>query len=286
MRERLGYYQRELLRDAGDISTFNKGVSLYKNEKNSLSEDECRLIAFLNGLDEKMFGELCGREFVVDQLEHKNLINDIAFYQPLNEGLIQQSLVKFLHFCGRLPKVGKYNYPLRYSPHLIRILEKYVLIFFNAKSFSEEEFVNDRSRHSVSFFTFILFLARVYPYSQPHQLRHDLLTLRWLTQERLGHYNDGLNRQHIGLENIIAPHLLSLFADLSEELTFRIWDYLVGSDNVQKARIAVAFTLLIYFETTENLPIIPINQFMRRVQENYRDLPSSLAPPSYLTRSS
>ena len=74
----------------------------------------------------------------------------------------------------------------------------------------------DRSKQAVYFFTFVLFLSRLYPYSQPTQLKSDLITLRWLVQEKLPHYNDFLNRNHIGLENIIAPHLLNFFSDLSE----------------------------------------------------------------------
>ena len=48
--------------------------------------------------------------------------NDIQFYEPLNDSLIEQILVKFLHFIKTLPIIRKFNYPLRYTPHLIPIL--------------------------------------------------------------------------------------------------------------------------------------------------------------------
>jgi len=105
-----------------------------------------------------------------------------------------------------------------------------------------------------------------------------------LVQQELPYYNDFLNREHIGLENIIVPQLLNLFSDLSEELTFRIWDFLISANDVNRARIVVAFTLLCYFETTRNLPIIPINQFMTKVIKNYNSLPKNLVPPSSLTK--
>lgn len=79
--------------------------------------------------------------------------------------------------------------------------------------------------------------------------------------------------------------MLNLFSDLSEELTYRIWDLLISENNSQRARISVAFTLLSYFETTRNLPIIPINQFMEDVSKNMRNLPSNLTPSTYLSRS-
>jgi hypothetical protein len=109
-----------------------------------------------------------------------------------------------------------------------------------------------------------------------NNLKNDLSILRWLVHKKMPHYNDYLNRNHIGLENLIGTHLLNLFTDLSEELTFRIWDYLISSDNPLKARIIVAFTLLSYFEATSNLPIIPINQFMVSVEENAAKINVSL----------
>ena len=142
----------------------------------------------------------------------------------------------------------------------------------------------DRTKHTAHFFSFVLFLAKVYPYSQPNILKNDLVALRWLAQDKLSHYNDYLNRNHIGLENIIAPHLLNFFSDLSEELTFRIWDFLVSCDNINKARVVIAFTLLTYLETTRNLPIIPINQFMDSVSKNYSSLPLNIVPPASLTK--
>lgn len=138
------------------------------------------------------------------------------------------------------------------------------MIFFNSKQTADDEVANN-NKNVVHFFVFVLFIARVYSYSEFTHLRNDLFILRHLVRDRLPYYNDFLNRSNIGLENLIGPHLLNLFTDLSEELTFRIWDFLISSDNIFKARIVVAFTLLTYFEATKNLPIIPINQFMQKV---------------------
>lgn len=58
----------------------------------------------------------------------------------------------------------------------------------------------------------------------------------------------------------------------------------MSANDVNRARIVVAFTLLCYFETTRNLPIIPINQFMNKVVKNYNSMPRNLAPSSSLTK--
>lgn len=145
-----------------------------------------------------MLGELCGREFLVDQIHYKNMKTDLASYSPLNEPLVEQLLVKFLHFVKNTPQIRKFSFPLRYSPHLIPILEKYVSVFFNSRG-SADDSLGDRAKQSVHFFSFVLFLVKVYPYSQPHHLKNDLMILRGLVQERLDHYNDFLNRSHIGL---------------------------------------------------------------------------------------
>ena len=58
---------------------------------------------------------------------------DLLYYDPLNITLVEHLLTKLLHFVSRLPVLKQFSYPLRYSPHLIPILEKYVLIFFNSK---------------------------------------------------------------------------------------------------------------------------------------------------------
>lgn len=52
-----------------------------------------------------MFTELCGREFTLNQVLYKNLQEDLAHYKPLNEVLVNQLLVKFLHFTNRVPKI-------------------------------------------------------------------------------------------------------------------------------------------------------------------------------------
>lgn len=59
---------------------------------------------------------------------------------------------------------------------------------------------------------------------------------------------------------------------------------MISSNDVNRARIVVAFTLLSYFETTRNLPIIPINQFMSKVSRNYNSMPKNLSPSSAITR--
>ena len=75
----------------------------------------------------------------------------------------------------------------------------------------------------------MLLIAKIYPYGDSSYLKKDLLIVRSLVLKHLPYYNEYLNRMHIGLENIASTHLLNLFTDLSEELTFRIWDFLIGS---------------------------------------------------------
>jgi hypothetical protein len=112
----------------------------------------------------------------------------------------------------------------------------------------------------------------LYPYSDYQQLKSDLYILRWLVQKKLPNFNDFLNRNNIGLENLISQHLLQFFTGLATELTYRIWDFLIYSEQRDQARIVVAFTLLTYFEATDTLPIIPINQFMETVESNMRKI--------------
>ena len=47
--------------------------------------------------------------------------------------------------------------------------------------------------------TFIAFFAKLYPYAEYTNLKSDLYILRWLVQKKLPHFNDGLNRDNIGL---------------------------------------------------------------------------------------
>ena len=61
MKERLSYYTRQFVNSIGDMRTSKIGLSLYTNNQDRLSDDETTLISFLNSLDDKMFGELCGR---------------------------------------------------------------------------------------------------------------------------------------------------------------------------------------------------------------------------------
>ena len=95
-------------------------------------------------------------------------------------------------------------------------------------------------------FVYFAFIGQLYPYSDYNNFKSDLYILRWLVQKKLSFYNDYLNRNHIGLENVIAPYLLTMFTQLSSELTYRIWDYLIASEQRDKARIIIAFTLLTY----------------------------------------
>lgn len=59
---------------------------------------------------------------MVESLQYKNLAGDLSFYKPLNEILIEQLLVKFIHFVNKIPIIRQFPFPLRYSPHLIPIL--------------------------------------------------------------------------------------------------------------------------------------------------------------------
>lgn len=81
-----------------------------------------------------MFQDLCGKDFKVNLTLYKNLQEDLVMYKPLNELVVHQLMVKFLHFINRVPKINGFPYALRYTSHLIPIIEKYVLIFFNARN--------------------------------------------------------------------------------------------------------------------------------------------------------
>lgn len=145
-----------------------------------------------------MLTDLCGREFKVSQVLYKNLQEDIAQYKPLNEVLVNQLLVKYLHFINRVPKIKEFGYPLSYSSFLVPIIEKYILIFFNSKQASEED-VQNQTKQAVHFFVFVCFVARVYAYSDPANLRNELYILRHLAINKLPYYNDFLSRSNIGL---------------------------------------------------------------------------------------
>ena len=57
------------------------------------------------------------------------------------------------------------------------------------------------------------------------------------------------------------------------ELTYRIWDYLIKySDNFMlypEARLTVLFTLMVFQEKSDLLPIYPINIFIEAVHKNF-----------------
>jgi len=50
-----------------------------------------------------------------------------------------------------------------------------------------------------SFYTYMAFIAKHYPYSEINNLQNDLYILRWLVQKKLPFFNYYLNRNHIGL---------------------------------------------------------------------------------------
>ena len=200
-------------------------------------------------------------------------MEDLKIYSPRNISFIKDEIIKFIYFSNKVPKMQAFPYSLRYSSHLIPIFDALFEMYLASKQ-------NDVGAKSLLrmesytnyLFVFIAFFARLYPYSDYAHLKSDLYILRWLVQKKLPNFNDYLNRSNIGLENFISQHLLNFSTGLASELTYRIWDFLIANDQKDQPRIIVAFTLLTYFETSSLLPIIPINEFMSKVEENMKKI--------------
>ena len=128
---------------------------------------------------------------------------------------MRQSLVKLIYFVSKVPVLREFPYPLRYVSNLVPILERYLAIIFNSKSSNEEQAPSNQ-KYTLRLFLFILAIAKIYPYCDAKHLKKDLLIVRNLVHTHLPFYNDSLNRLHLGLENVIASHLLNIFTDLSE----------------------------------------------------------------------
>ncbi len=185
-------------------------------------------MGYFTMLDENLYIQLNGNEFSLEQIQYKNLCQDLEYYKPLNELLVKQVLVKYIYFTSRIKRLKQFGNQLRYVSNLVPILQKYIAVVFNSKLSVDEQMLS-RERYTIHFLSFILFIGKIYPYGDYNTFRNDLFILRAVVQKYLPNYNDYLNRSNVGLQNLVGWHLLNLFTELSEELTFRIWDFIISS---------------------------------------------------------
>jgi hypothetical protein len=113
---------------------------------------------------------------------------------------LKNEVTKFIYFSSKAPKLQSFPYQLRYNSHIIPIMDALFEMYMQSKQ-------NDLGSNSILrlenytsyLLTFIAFFAKLYPYAEYANLKSDLYILRWLVQKKLPHFNDALNRDHIGL---------------------------------------------------------------------------------------
>lgn len=122
---------------------------------------------------------------------------------------------------------------------------------------------------------FVIFVREVAPYfsGSVSLLCSHLLHIRILVKEKMKEFNFLLNQLQIGLDNITAAPLLSLFSREHPELTYRIWDFLVYSQTLPSKHNSVlmpvlGYTYLTFLEANNLTAFIPINQFMLSLVHN------------------